>query len=130
MSALAALGDATSAVTGGPWKIVAVASLLLAASAAGSWWLTAHDRDLARQQLNAEQAKSAALTAAIETQNIMIGRLAGAKADADARRLSAERAAAVAGKPYTAAHAALANARAITCDEAMPAVNKLLESVR
>ncbi len=130
MSALEVVEGAASALTGGLWKLAAAAALLLAAGAGGGWWLAAHDRDLARQQLKAEQAKSAGLAGAIETQNIMVGGLAAAKADADTRRLAAEQAAAVAGKRYSAASAALAGARATTCDEAMPAVDRLLESLR
>lgn len=130
MSALAVVEGATRAVTGGLWKVAAVTALLLAASNAGAWWVAAHDRDLARQQLMAEQAKSAGLAGAIETQNIMVGGLAAAKTDSDARRMVAEQAAAAASKRYAAAFAALAGARAATCDDAMPAVNELLDSVR
>lgn len=130
MSALAVVASTARAVTGGLWKVAAIAALMLAAGVSGAWWLATHDRDLARQQLAAERAKSAGLAGAVETQNIMVGGLAAAKAGADARRLVAEQAAAVAGKRYAAASAALVGARATTCDESMPAVNKLLESVQ
>ena len=117
------------------WKGIALALvvLLLAAGAGGGfeWWTAAHDRDLARAQLKAEQETTSLLRSAVDTQNAAVDALAAAKALADQKRAAAQALADANGKRYATAAAALAQAKAgATCDEAMPAIDKLLESVR
>lgn len=131
MSALDAVEDVAA---GGLWKIGAVLlAVLLLITACGmsfEWWEAAHDRDLARADLVAERQKSALLASAIGTQNSAVDALAKAKADAQARGLAAQARAAIDGKRYEAAASALASAKATTCADAMPAVNRLLLDIQ
>lgn len=119
---------------GGIWKasaIVLAAVLLVVTGATGTgWWLAAGDRDLARAALLAEQGVSAALRASITEQNLAVDGMARATLAAQQRGEAAQAAAAAAGKKYQAAVAQLVGVRATTCDEAMPAVRAMLESVR
>lgn len=107
------------------------AALLIVASAAGTgWWLAVGDRDTARAALVVEQGVSADLRASIAEQNRAVDGMARATAMAQQRGEAAQVAAAAAGKKYSAAQAQLAGVRATTCDEAMPAVRRMLEDVR
>jgi hypothetical protein len=135
MSALGELaGAAGGAVTGGLWKVGAIAltGLLLIAGVGlgGGWWLAARDRDVARVDLTAEQGTNAALRAGINTQNTAIIALGNEKLKAEARGLAAQQLAAANRRRYDGALAKLADARATTCAEAMPAVNQLLKDIK
>jgi hypothetical protein len=135
---MSALGDmagaAGGAVAGGLWKVGAIvfAVLLLATGTGlgGGWWLAAHDRDVARADLKAEQGTSAALRAGIDTQNTAIVALGNEKLAAEARGQAAQQLAAANGRRFDGALQQLAGARAATCAEAMPAVNQLLKDVK
>jgi len=116
------------------WKGIALvlAVLLLAAGAGGGfeWWTAAHDRDLARTDLKAERETTSLLRSAVDSQNAAADALAAAKKLAEQKGAAAQALADANGKRYAAAAAALAQAKAVTCDDAMPAIDKLLESVR
>ena len=131
MSALDALAGAA---VSGVWRVLAmvlVAVLLVVTGAAGTgWWLAAGDRDQALVNLKAEQGVSSALRASIAEQNLAVDGMARATLLAQQRGEAAQAAAAAAGKKYQAAQVQLAGVRATTCDEAMPAVRRMLEDVR
>ena len=131
MSAITALAGAA---VSGIWKLAALALaavLLVVSSATGTgWWIAAGDRDLARAALVVEQGVSAGLRASIAEQNLAVDGMARATLAAQQRGEAAQAAAAAAGRKYSAAQAQLAGVRATTCDEAMPAVRQMLESVR
>ncbi len=116
------------------WRAVAIGLLavLLATSAGlgGGWWLAAHDRDSARAALATERVVSAELKASIAIQNSAVSAMQAATAQADARGQAAQQLAAAAGRRYDAALVKLGLTRAVTCADAMPAVNQLLESIR
>lgn len=122
------------AVVAGIWKIAAVVLavlLLVVITGAGTgWWLAAAARDQALARLVVEQGASAALRASIGIQNEAVQSMHHATVEADERGRAAQALAAAKGRRYDAAQAKLAGARATTCDEAMPFVNQLLESVR
>jgi len=122
------------AAVSGIWKaaaIVLAATFLAVASTTGTgWWLSAADRDAARAALVTEQGVSTALRASISEQNRAIDGMAKATLAAQERGVAAQAAAAARGKKYDAALARITGARAMTCDEAMPAVRLLLEGVR
>jgi len=130
VSAVTALAGAVS----GAWKAAAIilaAALLLVASSTGTgWWLAAGDRDQARIALSAEQGAGAALRTSISEQNRAIDGMAKATLVAQERSAAAQAAAAAKGKKYDAALVQIAGARAMSCDEAMPAVRLLLEGMR
>ncbi|NHZ35350.1 hypothetical protein F0185_17420 [Massilia sp. CCM 8692] len=131
---MSALGTLAAGVTGGIWKVAAVillaALLVVGAWSGGGWYLAARDRDAARVELAAERAKSAACAAAVERQNAAVTALADATREAGVRGQAAQQQAVAAGKRFDAALARVAGARATTCDEAMPAVNLILEATR
>jgi len=129
-----ALKFAGGAIVGGICKVatvvLAVLLLVVTACAGTGWWLAAAARDEALARLTAEQGASAALRASIGIQNSAIKSMHDATVAADKRRRAAQELAAANGRRLDAAQARLAGARATTCDEAMPFVNQLLESVR
>ena len=131
---MSALGTLAGAGVSGIWKLAAIvlaAALLVVASATGTgWWLAASDRDVARAALAKEQGASAQLRSSIAEQNSAVDGMARATLLAQQRGEAAQAAAAAAGKRYQAAQTQLAGVRATTCDEAMPAVRQMLESVR
>ena len=131
MSAVTALAGAA---VSGIWRVAAIvlaAVLLVVASATGTgWWVAAGDRDGARAALVVEQGVSAGLRASIAEQNLAVDGMARATLAAQQRGEAAQAAAAAAGRKYSEAQAQLAGVRATTCDEAMPAVRHMLESVR
>ncbi|WP_348698463.1 hypothetical protein [Duganella fentianensis] len=116
------------------WRAVAAALLAMllvtGVGMGGGWWLAAHDRYTALTALEAEQGISALLRASIEVQNSAIDAMQAATVQADARGQAARQMAAAAGRRYDIALAKLGTVRAVTCADAMPAVNQLLESVR
>lgn len=131
MSAVTALAGAA---VSGIWKAAAIvlsAVLLVVASATGTgWWAAAGDRDTARAALVVEQGVSAGLRALIAEQNLAVDGMARATLTAQQRGEAAQAAAAAAGRKYSTAQAQLVGVRATTCDDAMPAVRQMLESVR
>ncbi|MCY0910824.1 hypothetical protein [Massilia antarctica] len=128
-----ALATMAAGAVAGIWKIAAVvllAALLMVMSAGGvGWWMIASARDQALADLKNEQAVSTQLRAGIVAQNTAIEAAGIAKAAAEVRGQVAQQQAAAAGKRFDAALARVAGVRATTCDEAMPAVNVILESV-
>ncbi|MDQ1921300.1 hypothetical protein [Massilia pseudoviolaceinigra] len=131
---MSALGTLAAGVTGGIWKIAAIvlaALLLMVLSAAGTgWWAIASARDQALADLHAEQAITAQLRTAIQAQNDAVEEAGTAKLLAEARGQAAQQQAAAAGRRFDAALAKVAGARATTCDEAMPAVNVILDAIK
>ena len=131
---MSALGTLAGAAVGGLWKLASIvlAAVLMALTSATctGWWLAAGDRDTARTALLAEHGVSAGLRASIAEQNLAVDGMARATLAAQQRGEAAQAAAAAAGRKYSAAQAQLAGVRATTCDEAMPAVRQMLESVR
>ncbi|MDQ1834674.1 hypothetical protein [Massilia scottii] len=131
---MSALGKLTEVAVSGIWKIAAIvllATLIAVLSAGGTgWWMIASARDQALTDLRAEQAITTQLRGAIQLQNDAVEAAGNAKAAADARGLAAQQQAVANGKRFDAALARVAGARATTCDEAMPAVNVILEWVR
>lgn len=135
MSALGELAaNSGGALTGQLWKVAAIvlAILLLAGGGAGGalWWAAAGDRDQALTELAAERRTTAELRAGIDTQNRAITQWYEQARAAEARGAAERQAAEASRRRYDQALAQLAGARPTTCDEAMPYVNKLLESVR
>jgi hypothetical protein len=131
---MSALSIAGGAVVAGIWKVAAIALavlLLVVITGAGTgWWLSASARDQALASLKTEQGVGADLRASIGVQNSAVESMQRATAQAQARGDAARAAAAAAPRRLDAAQAKLADARATSCDEAMPYVNQLLESVR
>ncbi|MEG1055204.1 MAG: hypothetical protein RSF79_24560, partial [Janthinobacterium sp.] len=70
------------------------------------------------------------LRASIAEQNLAVDGMARATLLAQQRGEAAQAAAVAAGKKYDKAQAQLAGVRATTCDEAMPVVRQMMESVR
>lgn len=116
------------------WKIatlVLLAVLLAGGSAGGAlWWSAATARDQALLDLKTEQGVTAQLRAGVDVQNSAIAQWYEQAKAAEARGDAARQAAEANGRRYDQALQQLAGARATTCDEAMPYVNKMLESVR
>jgi len=110
--------------------ILLVLLLVVGAGLGFEWWLAAHDRDQAKTDLKAEQGVTAGLRVAIGTQNKAVEDLGKAKAAADVKRVAAEKVAAVAGKKYDQALANMKPIKAVTCADAMPAVNQLLKDIQ
>jgi hypothetical protein len=131
---MTALGTLAAGAVSGIWKAAAIllaAVLLVVTSSTGTgWWLAAGDRDAARAALVQEQGLSAQLRNSISEQNRAIDGMAKATLAAQEQGAAAQAAAAAKGKKYDAALVQIAGARATTCDEAMPAVRQMLESVR
>ena len=125
---------AGGAVVAGIWKVAAVmlaVLLLVVITGAGTgWWLAAAARDQALAKLVTEQGASAELRASIGVQNSAVKSMHDATMAADKRRRVAQELAAANGRRLDAAQAKLVGSRATTCDEAMPYVDQLLESVR
>ena len=131
MSALATLAGAA---VSGVWRAVAIVQavvfLVVASSTGTGWWLAAGDRDQARVALAEEQSVTAELRTSIGEQNLAVDGMARATMLAQQRGEAAQAAAATAGRKYSAVQAQLASVRATTCDEAMPAVRRMLDGVR
>ena len=131
MSALSLTGGA---FVGAIWKVAAVVLavlLLVVITGAGTgWWLAAAARDQVLSKLVVEQGASAALRASIGVQNEAVQSMHRLTVAADERGRAAQALAAANGRRFDSALAKMAGARATICDEAMPYVNQLLESVR
>jgi len=110
--------------------LVAIAFALLSCAAGVGWWLAASDRDQARGELVAAQRDNAELRGSIRVQNEAVGAMQRATALADERGRAAQAASEVAGRRFEAALAKIGSTHAVTCADAMPAVNALLETVR
>lgn len=135
---MSTLGDmaagAGAAVGGQLWKLatLVLAAVLLAGGGAGGalWWSAATARDQALADLKAEQGITAQLRAGVDDQNRAIQMWYRASEDASARSRTAMQQAEANGLRYDQALQQIAGARATTCDEAMPYVNRMLEGVR
>lgn len=128
------IAGASGALGGQIWKIatlVLLAILLAGGGAVGAlWWAAAAARDQALADLEMEKGVTAQLRAGVDDQNRAIQQWYAASKDAEARGRAAMQLAAANGQRYDRALEQLAGARATTCAEAMPYVNKMLESVR
>lgn len=116
------------------WQISAMllaGLVLVGGSACGTgWWLAATARDRAVEDLEKERQVSAELRIGIGTQNAAIGVLGQQRLEAEERGRIAQVGAAAAGRRYDAALQRMDGARTISCTDAMPFVNKLLEDMR
>jgi hypothetical protein len=135
MSALDGIATSAGGLLGGQiWKIATLVllALLLAGGGAGGalWWAAKSARDQALTDLKTEQGVTAQLRAGIDVQNRAITQWYEQAKAAEARGAAARQAAEVHGRRYDQALQQLAGARATTCAEAMPYVNKMLEGVR
>lgn len=114
-----------------PAAIVLLLALLVVGGWTGAgWWLAARDRDAARAELVAERKVSEELRASIREQNRAVEALGQAKAQAEQRGEQAARLAAANGRRFDDALGRIANAKATTCAEAMPAVDAVLEAIQ
>jgi hypothetical protein len=131
MSILSTVGGVA---VGGLWKVGAIAALaggvMSSAYLGYEWHMAAHDRDVARADLVAEQGRNADLTVAIREQNRAVEAMGAAKTAAEARGAAARAKAVEQGKRYDNALQQIAGAHATSCEDAMPAVNRLWEAVR
>ncbi|KQQ31978.1 hypothetical protein ASF61_16720 [Duganella sp. Leaf126] len=131
---MSALDLAGGAAVAGIWRVAAVllaCLLLVVGTGTGTgWWLAGAARDRALASLKAEQGANALLRASIDVQNKSAESMKRATAQAEARGAAARAAAVAAGRRLDAAQAKLADARASSCDEAMPYVNQLLRDVK
>lgn len=129
-----ALKLAGGAVVAGIWKVAAVVLavlLLVVITGAGTgWWLASVARDKALASPLAEQGASAELRASISVQNESVQSMHRLTAAAYERGRAAQALAAANGRRFDGALAKLAGARATTCDEAMPFVDRLLKDVK
>lgn len=135
MNALGGLvGGAGGVLVSQLWKMatfVLAGLLLTVGTGAGTgWWLASSARDQALADLKAEQGITAQLRAGVDAQNRAITQWYEQAKAAEVRGAAARQAAEVNGRRYDAALQHMAGARATTCDEAMPYVNKLLEGLR
>lgn len=124
---MSALGDLAG---GAVWKVAAIGLLAALPAIGGGWWLAAHDLRQAQAELAAERTRADDLAVGIREQNRAVEAMASAKTAADARGQAAQQLAAANGKRFDGALAQLSGRRATTCDDAMPAVNQLLESMK
>jgi hypothetical protein len=127
---MSVLTSIASAAVSGFWKVGAIVALALAVGAGGGWALAAHDRDANLALFAAERQANDALRASLREQNRAVDALADQKRLADERRAAAEHLAAANGRRFDRALEQAAGARATTCGDAMPTVNKILEAVR
>jgi hypothetical protein len=135
MSALCDMAAGAGGVLAGQaWKLATLVLLvvLLAGGGAGGmlWWSAADARDKALTDLAAEKGINAQLRAGVDDQNRAIQVWYRASEDAKARGQAAQQQAAINGQRFDAALQQLAGAKATTCADAMPYVNRLLENVR
>lgn len=121
-------------MSGQLWKLAAIALLaagMAAAAGAGlGWWLAARERDAARAELLVERSLSALYRSALLEQNRAADLLAAQKEQAIERGARARQLAAANGKRYDLALAQAKSATAISCADAMPTVNRILETIR
>jgi hypothetical protein len=110
--------------------VLAAARLVVIGAAGTGWWTAAGDRDLARAALVVEQGVSTALRASIAEQNLAVDGMARATLAAQQRGEDARVLAAARGRKMDAALEQINGVRATTCDEVMPFVNQMLESVK
>ena len=128
------LTTAAGAVVSGLWKLAAIAlavvSLALCAYLGHGWYMAAHDRDQAIVERDEQKALADQYQTAIREQNTATEALGKAKEAADARGRAAQQLAAANGRRFDSALDRIKDARATTCDEAMPAVNEILEAIK
>jgi hypothetical protein len=129
-----AIETVTGAAVSGIWKLAAIvlliALVLTGAGMGGGWWLAARDRDAAKLDLAAEQAKSAEYAIAIREQNRAVEAMKDRTTVAEQRGLDAQKLAAANGKRFDMVLAATRATRAVSCTDAMPVVDMVLDAVR
>jgi hypothetical protein len=109
------LSTISSMAVSGIWKVGAIATLVVAAGAFGGWALAAHDRNVARAQVEKLHTENGDLKAAMTEQNIAVGAMAASTAEAVRRREAAEKAAAGAIARAPARAAAVSASTAPDC---------------
>lgn len=131
---MSVLSTVSAAAVSGIWKAGAIAALAAGAASSGylgfHWHIAAHDRDAAVAALAVEKSAGDDLRTSIREQNRAVESMGAMKALADERRAAAEQLAAANGRRFDRALEQTAGARATTCGDAMPTVNKILEAVR
>lgn len=131
---MSALSSIAAAAVSGLWKVGAIAALAAGVASSGylgyQWHMAAHDRDVAAAALTVEKAAGDDLRTSIREQNRAVEALSAMKTRADERRAAAEQLAAANGRRLDRALEQGAGAKATTCADAMPTVNKILEAVR
>lgn len=110
--------------------LLAVLLVVMGVGAGTGWWLAAAARDKAQVDLVEERGVSAQLRAGIDDQNLAITALGQQRLEAEARGAAARQQAAAAGKRFDTALQRMDGARVVSCADAMPFVNQLLEDVR
>jgi hypothetical protein len=109
------LSTISSMAVSGIWKVGAIATLVVAAGAGGGWALAAHERNVARAQVEKLHTENGDLKAAMKEQNIAVGAMAASTAEAVRRREAAEKAAAGAIARAPARAAAVSASTAPDC---------------
>lgn len=121
-------------LAGQVWKVatlVLLAILLVGGGAGGAlWWSATAARDKALVDLKAVQGENVQLRAGVDDQNRAIQTWYRASEDAKARGQAAQQQASINGQRFDGALQQLAGVNAMTCADAMPYVNQLLEKVR
>ncbi|CDG82101.1 hypothetical protein [Janthinobacterium agaricidamnosum] len=111
------------------YKLMATLLLLVLVLTGVGWILAARETSHARVALAAEQDAAARLRGAIATQNQALQQMSQARQEAEARGLAARQLALENGRRFDGALRRIQDARAVSCSDAMPAVNLLLESL-
>lgn len=121
-------------MSGAFWRIVSlvllVAQLLAVGGMGYGWSLAAHDRDAVTSELGIERTVSETLRVEIGKQNDAVKALEAARLAAEARGDAARAIAAANGRRFDAALERERGATATTCADAMPVVDRILESIR
>lgn len=128
------LTTTAGAMVGGIWKIGAIAlaavSLTLCAYLGHGWYMAAHDRDKAIVERDEQKALADQYQTAIREQNNAVDALAEQKRLAEQRGKAAMDLAAANGRRFDDVLARTRDAKATTCDEAMPVVNDILGAIK
>lgn len=113
------VSEAIGITVGSAWKIGAIATLAggLASSAylGYEWHMAAHDRDVARADVDKVRVQNDALTNAIHDQNIAVTAMAAKTADAEQHRIDAEKKSANAIARITARGVTVSTSKATDC---------------
>lgn len=112
------------------WQVCSIGLLLLSAWCGFQWLLASHERDRLQDKLTTEQNTTAELRASIKTQNSAVEELGKQKVEADKRLALALQLAQVNGKRADSALEKVKDVKAETCQDAMPALNQVLEELR
>jgi len=112
------------------WQVCSIALVVLSAWCGFQWLLASHERDRLQDKLTTEQNTAAELRSSIKGQNSAVDELKRQKDEADKRLALALQRAQVNGKRADNALARVKDAKAVTCQDAMPAVNQVFEELR